>query len=126
MNTIFCLVITLILGIFLLQSGLHSIEEGHVGVYWRGGALLKGTTDPGFHWKIPFIDSVDQVQVTMQTDSVTNIPCGTSGGTVVHFEKIEVVNRLRKEKVYDTIKAYGVNYDRIWIFDKIHQFGFQG
>lgn len=35
------------------------------------------------------------MQVNIQTDLVRDIPCGTQGGTVIHFEKIEVVNRLR-------------------------------
>jgi hypothetical protein len=26
------------------------VEEGHVGVYWRGGALLSSITRPGYHW----------------------------------------------------------------------------
>ena len=26
---------------------LHQVPEGHVGCYWRGGALLKEITDPG-------------------------------------------------------------------------------
>lgn len=29
-------------------SILHQVPEGHVGVYWRGGALLKTITDPGW------------------------------------------------------------------------------
>ena len=32
--------------------------------------------------------------------------------------KVEVVNRLRREYVYDTVKNYTVNYDRLWIFDR--------
>eukprot|EP00759_Apiculatamorpha_spiralis_P008090 PhF_6_TR15064/c1_g1_i1/m.23673 len=56
----------------------------------------------------------------MQTDSVTNIPCGTSGGVMVHFDRIEVVNRLPPERVYDTMMNFGVHYDKMWIFDKIH------
>ena len=28
-------------------SILHQVPEGHVGVYWRGGALQKTVTDPG-------------------------------------------------------------------------------
>lgn len=28
-------------------SILHQVPEGHVGVYWRGGALLNTITDPG-------------------------------------------------------------------------------
>jgi hypothetical protein len=45
---------------------------------------------------------------------------GTSGGVLVYFEKIEVVNRLNFRMVYDTLLNYTVNYDKLWIFDKIH------
>uniref|UniRef100_A0A803L7T2 Band 7 domain-containing protein n=1 Tax=Chenopodium quinoa TaxID=63459 RepID=A0A803L7T2_CHEQI len=77
---------------------LHQVPEGHVGVYWRGGALLKTITDPG----------------------VRNIPCGTKGGVMINFNRIEVVNRLNKDAVYDTLLNYGVHYDKTWIYDKIH------
>lgn len=36
------------------------------------------------------------MKVSIQTDSVTNVPCGTSNGTLVYFDRIEVVNKLRK------------------------------
>lgn len=74
-----------------------------------------------------------------------DIPCGTKGGVMINFEKIEVglyywevrfpifsmcvhwvgflfqvVNRLRKEFVYETLLNYGVQYDNTWIYDKIH------
>lgn len=32
----------------------------------------------------------------------------------------QVVNRLRKEYVHDTLLNYGVHYDNTWIYDKIH------
>ncbi|XP_028761929.1 erlin-2-B-like [Neltuma alba] len=101
-------------------SILHQVPEGHVGVYWRGGALLKTITEPGFHLKMPFITQYEPVQVTLQTDMVTDIPCGTKGGVMINFEKIEVVNRLHKEYVYETLLNYGVHYDKTWIYDKIH------
>jgi regulator of protease activity HflC (stomatin/prohibitin superfamily) len=109
-------VVLLVLG----QFSIHRIQEGHVGVYSRGGALVPGVTEPGYHLMVPFIDSVAEVQVTVQTDKVMDIPCGTSGGVMTYIEKVEVVNRLKKAYVYDTIKNYTVHYDRIWIFDKIH------
>lgn len=126
-------------------SILHQVPEGHVGVYWRGGALLKTITDPGnlhwtfshllaysfnlacfslfynsgFHLKLPLITQYEPVQVTLQTDQVIlwsnlwrlrilplhsftlnfgilfflqvkDIPCGTKGGVMINFEKIEV------------------------------------
>ncbi|KAH9331690.1 hypothetical protein KI387_003798, partial [Taxus chinensis] len=99
---------------------LHEVPEGHVGVYWRGGALLNTITDPGFHLKIPVLTRYEPIQVTIQTDEVKDIPCGTKGGVLIYFDKIEVVNRLRKEYVYETMLDFGVTYDKTWIYDKIH------
>lgn len=99
---------------------LHHVDEGHVGLYWRGGALLTRVTEPGFHLRVPFLDYHAQVQVTLQTDQVLHIPCGTSGGVLLQFDKIEVVNRLRKETAFETVKNYTVHYDKTWIYDKVH------
>lgn len=63
---------------------------------------------------------MEQVQVTIQTDSVRNIPCGTSGGVLLSFDRVEVVNRLRKEHVLETVRNYTVHYDRPIIFDRVH------
>ncbi|XP_028785596.1 erlin-2-like [Neltuma alba] len=101
-------------------SILHQVPEGHVGVYWRGGALLKTITEPGFHLKMPFITQYEPVQVTLKTNMVTAILCGTKGGVMIIFEKIEVVNRLHKEYVYETLLNYGMHYEKTWICDKIH------
>ncbi|KAK1423143.1 hypothetical protein QVD17_18438 [Tagetes erecta] len=99
---------------------LHQVPEGHVGVYWLGGALQKTTTTPGFHLKLPLVTHYEPVQVTLQTDLVRDIPCGTKGGVMINFDRIEVVNRLKKEYVYKTLLNYGVKYDHTWIYDKIH------
>jgi hypothetical protein len=84
-----------------------------------GGALLNVVTKPGFHMKLP-ITTLKEVQVTVQTDSVTNIPCGTSGGVLINFGKVEVVNRLKEDLVLETVRNYTIDYDKTWIFDKIH------
>ena len=51
---------------------------------------------------------------------IKDIPCGTSGGVMINFEKIEVVNRLNKKFVIETVRNYSHEYDKIWIYDKIH------
>jgi regulator of protease activity HflC (stomatin/prohibitin superfamily) len=104
----------------ITPMGLHTVSEGHVGVYYRAGALLPTVASPGFHLKIPFVTFVHEVQTTMQVDLVQNIPCGTSGGVMIYFDKIEVVNQLSRALVYETVRNYTVNYDKTWIFDKIH------
>uniref|UniRef100_A0A6I8QUT6 Erlin n=1 Tax=Xenopus tropicalis TaxID=8364 RepID=A0A6I8QUT6_XENTR len=103
-----------------LFSAIHKIEEGHVGVYYRGGALLTSTSGPGFHLMLPFITSFKSVQSTMQTDEVKNVPCGTSGGVMIYFDRIEVVNYLIPSAVYDIVKNYTADYDKTLIFNKIH------
>ena len=36
------------------------------------------------------------------------------------FLCLQVVNRLHKDHVYETLLNYGVQYDNTWIYDKIH------
>jgi erlin len=92
----FCFIAAIAFPILLCLNGFHRVEEGHVGIYFRGGALLDSITEPGYHLKLPMITRFENVQVTVQTDKVENIPCGTAGGVVIYFEYIEVVNRLKK------------------------------
>eukprot|EP00164_Ancoracysta_twista_P007651 GFYU01010898.1.p1 GENE.GFYU01010898.1~~GFYU01010898.1.p1 ORF type:complete len:330 (-),score=97.51 GFYU01010898.1:59-1048(-) len=119
-NSLLVVLAPILVSVGLMQFAIHRVSEGHVGIYWRGGALLKETTEPGFHAKVPFITHFEEVQVTLQTDHVTNIPCGTSGGVLIYFQKVEVVNRLKHDMVYDTVKNYSTAYDKLWIYDKIH------
>lgn len=115
-------IIIIVLSVFIafISLSLHKIDEGHVGVYYRGGALLKTTAVSGFHIMVPFLTSYKSVQTTMQTDEVKNIPCGTSGGVVIYFDKIEVVNFLSADHVYDIVKNFTADYDKTLIFNKIH------
>lgn len=104
----------------VVQYSLHRIEEGHVGVYFRGGAMLQSMSTPGFHMMIPFLTIVRNIQTTLQTDEVKNVPCGTSGGVMIYFDRIEVVNVLQNTAVFDIVKNYTADYDKPLIFDKVH------
>ena len=108
-------------GLALMMSlAVHKIDEGHIGVYYRGGALLKSTSNPGYHMMIPFITTFKPVQTTLQTDEVKNVPCGTSGGVMIYFDRIEVVNILSSSAVYDIVKNYTADYDKTLIYNKVH------
>nr|XP_058943349.1 erlin-1-like [Pocillopora verrucosa] len=112
----------IILGLaaMLFNFSVHKIDEGHVGVYYRGGALLSSTSGPGYHIMIPFLTMFRSVQTTLQTDEVKNVPCGTSGGVVIYFDRIEVVNILESSSVFDIVRNYTADYDKALIFNKIH------
>ena len=104
---------------YLAFNSFSIINEGHVGVKYILGSLSTDILEPGLCFTVPLITKLYEVQVTVQTDYVTNVPCGTSSGITVIFEKIEVVNQLQKKFVYDVTKNYGVMYDKNLIFDKI-------
>merc|ERR1719481_1771109 len=69
---------------------------------------------------IPFLTAVRNIQTTLQTDEVKNVPCGTSGGVIIYFDRIEVVNVLQPSAVYDIVKNYTADFDKPLIFDKVH------
>ncbi|XP_048043000.1 erlin-2 isoform X1 [Megalobrama amblycephala] len=112
--------VILAIGGAAMFSALHKIEEGHVGVYYRGGALLTTTSGPGFHLMLPFITTFKSVQTTLQTDEVKNVPCGTSGGVIIYFDLIEVVNYLAPSAVYGIVRNFTADYDKALIFNKVH------
>merc|ERR1719412_1986946 len=69
---------------------------------------------------LPLITSYRSIQTTLQTDEVKNVPCGTSGGVMIYFDRIEVVNVLQSGHVHDIVKNYTADYDKPLIFDKVH------
>uniref|UniRef100_A0A8C9ZZJ6 Erlin-1 n=1 Tax=Sander lucioperca TaxID=283035 RepID=A0A8C9ZZJ6_SANLU len=107
----------------MLHSSIHKVEEGHLAVYYRGGALLTSPNGPGYHIMLPFITTYRSVQTTLQTDEIKNVPCGTSGGVMIYFDRIEVVNMLVPSAgttLVDTVRNYTADYDKTLIFNKIH------
>ncbi|MGH0134644.1 UNVERIFIED_CONTAM: hypothetical protein FKN15_029724 [Acipenser sinensis] len=86
----------------------------------RGGALLTTPNGPGFHIMLPFITTYRSVQTTLQTDEIKNVPCGTSGGVMIYFDRIEVVNMLVPSAAVDIVRNYTADYDKTLIFNKIH------
>merc|ERR1719311_1270946 len=39
---------------------------------------------------------------------------------MITFDRIEVVNQLRRDAVLETVRNYTTEYDKTWIYDKIH------
>jgi len=100
--------------------GLHECYQGHKCVYFRGGCLLPGTNNPGYHLKLPFITRHENIQITWQTDKLFDVVCGSSQGGKA-FLDIEVVNKLKNtdECVLKIISEYTIDYDKQLIFDYI-------
>jgi len=104
----------------LLAFSVHKVDQGYMAVYYRGGALLSETAGAGYNLMFPGLTQMAQIQTTIQTDEIRDIPCGTSGGVMIYFDRIEVVNQLQAHAVYEIVKNYTVHYDQTLIFDKVH------
>ncbi|KAK3241564.1 hypothetical protein CYMTET_48680 [Cymbomonas tetramitiformis] len=102
------------------HSFLFQVEEGHVGLYFRGGRLLDTAVGPGLYLHLPYLTRMVNVNVRLQTDVIRKVPCGTKDGIMSEFERVEVVNTLNVEHALRVVKTYGVDYDQIWIHDKVH------
>jgi len=113
MALFYAFISVIVLAVAILPLGAHFIDEGNVGVYYRAGALLKETTSPGLHFMLPLLTQVKQVQITLQTDELHNVPCGTSGGVMLYFERVEIVNQLSVWSVHDIVKNYTAEYDKV-------------
>lgn len=104
----------------LLAFSVHKVDQGHMAVYYRGGALLTQTGSAGYNLMFPVLTQMAQIQTTIQTDEIRDIPCGTSGGVMIYFDRIEVVNQLQSHAVFEIVKNYTIYYDQTLIFDKVH------
>jgi len=107
-------------GILSWIPGVHECQQGHKCVYYRGGSMLSYTNQPGYHFKMPFITSHQDIQITWQTDKLINVICGSSRGGKAYLD-IEVVNKLHHtdECILKTVGEHTIDYDKPLIFDYI-------
>lgn len=52
------IVLVLVVAYFVaMLAGFHEVREGYVGIYKRLGVLQPGLSNPGFHFRIPFLEN---------------------------------------------------------------------
>lgn len=64
-GTIFAVATSVIIGITILFGSWYTVDQGDRAVITRNGAVV-GESDPGLHFKTPWIDSVTQFDVRTQ------------------------------------------------------------
>ena len=55
-------IITIVIGITLFFNSVYTVNEGHIGIVKRFSEA-KEQVNPGLHFKVPFIDSVEEIEV---------------------------------------------------------------
>ncbi len=57
MSVIQIVVVVVLVYVISMLSGFHEVKEGYVGIYKRLGVLQPGLSEPGFHFRIPFLEN---------------------------------------------------------------------
>ncbi|MEW6995733.1 prohibitin family protein [Colwelliaceae bacterium MEBiC 14330] len=53
---------TIVVALIILTSAVYTVNEGHIGIVKRFSEA-KEQVNPGLHFKVPFIDSVEEIEV---------------------------------------------------------------
>lgn len=91
-------------GFITFMSSIYTVEEGHIGVIKRFSEAVK-QVEPGLHFKIPFIDGVEEVEIRTRKN-VEIMPIATK--EQMRAEGIISVNwTVNRESVLELYKSYG-------------------
>jgi len=112
-------IVAVILGICL--NTLHTIDEGNVGIYYKYGALMDSVTEPGMHSMAPFITSVKQVKIRPETSTLSHMEAITQDGIQISFQEVQVISRVRQDKLISVIKRHGLNFKEPLVFDRVKE-----
>jgi len=116
------ILIVVLVGLFsIILSSIHKIEEGNVGVYYKYGAIMDTVTHPGIHYMTPFIVDVYEIQIRPQTDTLKPMRSVTKDGIQNTFKDVQVITRIRVDKLVYMIKNYGRDFKHALVFDRIKE-----
>lgn len=88
----------------LLLSSIYTVGEGHVGIVKHFGEAREAV-DPGLHFKVPFADSVEELEIRTRRNT-ENMTSSTSEQMPVNV--IASVNwTIQREAALELYKKYG-------------------
>jgi len=114
-------VLLIALTVACIVDSYHTIHEGHVGLYFKYGALQDEISYPGVNFYQPFVTDYIEVKVRSQTDTMPAIKTITKDGIENTFHKIQVINRINVTRLIPMVRKYGLDYKDSLIFDRIRE-----
>jgi regulator of protease activity HflC (stomatin/prohibitin superfamily) len=94
----------LIVAMILLMTTMFTVEEGHVGIVKRFSEAQYQVT-PGLHFKVPFIDSVEEIEVRTRKNE-EDMTSSTAEQMPVTI-KVSVNWTVERSSALDLFKKYG-------------------
>ena len=94
---------------------------GHLGLYYKNGALLEEVTEPGVHWAQPFVTDFVQIKVVPETEVMRPLVCTTRDGVRNVFRDVQVISSLRKDQVLDLVRRFSPKLKVILVYDRVSE-----
>lgn len=96
-----------LLGFFIfcvIMGGWYTVPEGHVGIVKRF-SQAQYQVDPGLHFKIPFIESVEEIEVRTRKNE-EQMPSSTAEQMPLNVH-VSVNWTVQKDAAFELFKKYG-------------------
>jgi len=69
----------------------------------------------------PFVTSVKQVLIRSETDTLGGVEAITRDGIQISFDQVQVISRVRQDKVVKLVRKYGANFKKPLVFDRVRE-----
>jgi len=123
-GAIACCIVTLavvIISLAAIIDGYHEIEEGHVGVYFKFGALQDIVKEPGVHMRQPFVTTTRSVLIRPEEERMPNLEAVTKDGIEITFRGVSALSQTIKGKIVGMIRKFGMDFKKVLIYDRIRE-----
>lgn len=111
----------LFVGLACVLSALHTVKTGHVGLYYKYGALMDDVTQPGIHWMQPFVTEMVALRLTPETEIMNPMVCTTRDGVRNVFRDVQVITSLEEKYVHQLVKRFTSDLKNILVYDRVRE-----
>ncbi|WP_240417372.1 prohibitin family protein [Paenibacillus periandrae] len=109
----------IILAVILALNSFSSVEYGHLGLYKTFGKLNDEILSPGIHMKVPFIQTV--IQINTQITKVETDTSASSKDLQPVSTHVAVNYSVNKAAVFNLMNNIGGSYDTVIISPAIQE-----
>lgn len=102
------MIVGALLALTVVFGSWYTVTQGEVGVIYRNGQII-GTADPGLHFKLPIVDSVEHINLKTMKITYDNVSAYTSDQQTSN-SKITVIWHLDPAAVVKLVSTAGPQY----------------
>ena len=111
----------LIFVICIIVTSVHFVNEGHLAVYFKYGALQEAIGHPGLNWKTPFIMSHQLIKIRPTSDILEPFGAVTKDSIPITFHDIEVISSVPQNNVIWLFRKFGSDFKTVLLFERLKE-----